>query len=440
MRLFLWTAACCLIVSTANAAEFPYRAAIEGNEVYVRSGPGKSYYPTSRLSTGDEVVVHRHDPGGWYMIAPPPGSFSWIRAEYVRQTGPTSGEVTANNVVVRVGSEFGDTRDVEQRHLNIGDSVEIVGEETVPGDGASIRMHKIKPPQGEWRWIAGQYAVPIDRDRKEERDRNPYVPPSNVRDRTPGPAPPAAPGGGEGSLVIRELNRSEQGAVVRTGPAPDRMQEDRDRLAAIDERFREMVSHDVREWDLDPLEKEYRHLRQAAAHPALANHVELRLEAVERYRQMREDYDDVVRLARETDRRDQELLSMRRPIGGAAASAAAEERPVPPPVDEPRARPAPDADPFADPAPRVRREAHSPERFDGAGIVQRAAGAPPGAPAHALVAPNGRILAYLQAEPGIDLDRHVGHELGLYGERGYRSDLGTDLLRVRGLVPVRLKR
>ena len=51
---------------------------ITADDVYVRSGPGENYYPTDKLKAGQEVEVYRHDPGGWYAIRPPKGSFSWV--------------------------------------------------------------------------------------------------------------------------------------------------------------------------------------------------------------------------------------------------------------------------------------------------------------------------------------------------------------------------
>lgn len=431
MRLFLWIAPCVLVASVAPAAEFPYEAVIDGNEVYVRSGPGKSYYPTSRLNSGDRVSVHRHDPGGWYMIAPPPGSFSWIRAEYVKRTGPDTGEVTANNVVVRVGSEFGDARDVEQRRMNIGDTVEIIGEETFPGDGGAIRMYKIKPPNGEWRWVPGQHVIPRDQRNRGERERNPFERPGNAPPPQNPPELARTTGAGSQSPPVEQGAGNSGGeAVVRTLPEPDRLKLDRDRLNAIDLAFREMVERPVAEWDLDPLEKEYRHLRETSAHPALKNQIDLRLEAVERYRARRKEYDDFIRLTRDTDRRDRELLAMRH-----ARERVAEIDETPPPSTA-----APDPGSNATPPPAVRHETRSQPRFDGAGIVQRITGAAPGRPSHVLLAPDGRLLAFLVAEPGVNLDLYLGREMGLNGDRGYRQELGADLIRVRSLTPVRLKR
>jgi hypothetical protein len=56
-----------------------------------------------------------------------------------------------------------------------------------------------------------------------------------------------------------------------------------------------------------------------------------------------------------------------------------------------------------------------------------------------LLAPNGRILAYLQAaDRAVNLDAYVGRQMGIMGYRAYRPDLQADLIVVRGMVPVRL--
>ena len=87
--------------------------------------------------------------------------------------------------------------------------------------------------------------------------------------------------------------------------------------------------------------------------------------------------------------------------------------------------------------PRQVRPPGSPP-LDGAGIVQRAATSVPNGPRHVLLAPNGRILTYLQPGPGIDLDAFVGRPMGVMGVRAYRPELQTDLIVVRGMIPVRL--
>jgi hypothetical protein len=88
-------------------------------------------------------------------------------------------------------------------------------------------------------------------------------------------------------------------------------------------------------------------------------------------------------------------------------------------------------------APRQIHPQGSPP-LDGAGIIQRAAATSPNGPRHVLLAPNGRILAYLQAGGGVNLDAYVGRPMGIMGARAYRPELQTDLIVVRGIIPVRL--
>jgi hypothetical protein len=87
--------------------------------------------------------------------------------------------------------------------------------------------------------------------------------------------------------------------------------------------------------------------------------------------------------------------------------------------------------------PRQVRPPGSPP-LDGAGIVQRTAATFPNGPSHVLLAPNGRILAYLHADRGVNLDAYVGRQMGIMGARAYRPELQTDLIVVRGIIPVRL--
>src|SRR5689334_2023389 len=107
--------------AAAPKVAFPYEATIEADETYVRSGPGSKYYPTGKLKRGQRVTVQRHDPGGWHMIAPPPGSFSWVKARYIDKGASDRGTANSSNVVVRVGSFESDIREMFQRKLAQGD-------------------------------------------------------------------------------------------------------------------------------------------------------------------------------------------------------------------------------------------------------------------------------------------------------------------------------
>ena len=122
----------CLTSSATSASDlnqkFPYDAVVEADSVYVRSGPGDDFDPTSRLERGTTVRVIRHDPGGWYVIAPPTGSFSWIPAREVQVTGNNQGQVIEGRIAAYVGTEFGNDLKIVQRFVGHGETLQILGE------------------------------------------------------------------------------------------------------------------------------------------------------------------------------------------------------------------------------------------------------------------------------------------------------------------------
>ena len=71
-------------------------------------------------------------------------------------------------------------------------------------------------------------------------------------------------------------------------------------------------------------------------------------------------------------------------------------------------------------------------------MIQRATTVPVGAPRHVLVSANGRILAYLQAARGLNLDRYIGRSMGVTGKRSHRAAWHSDLIVVEKMMPVRL--
>jgi len=169
MRTLSIVLACLASVSAAASAAdqlFPYTAYVNSRDVYVRSGPGRDYYPTEKLQRGTPVEVYRHDPGGWYAIRPTEDSYSWISSRYVKPVENGLGEITRDKVTCRVGSAFSNVRDVIQVRLNKGELVELREEVNLGGQ----TWHKVSPPAGEFRWISGQY---VDRDKPNDGVSNP---------------------------------------------------------------------------------------------------------------------------------------------------------------------------------------------------------------------------------------------------------------------------
>ncbi len=145
------------------AGKGPYDAVVREDDVTVRCGPGRKYYPTSKLRIGDRVRVVRHDPGGWFVIEPPPGSFSWVPARAIDKSPDGRGVVTVSQVAARVGSYESDIRDIESRPLRKGESVRILGEKTLAeANGQRELWYRIAPPStngvGCWgnSWSRGQ--------------------------------------------------------------------------------------------------------------------------------------------------------------------------------------------------------------------------------------------------------------------------------------------
>ncbi len=137
--------------------EFPYKARINGQGVYVRSGPAIQYYFTTQLNQ-PQVVTVVGNVYSWYKIVPPQGSFSWITKEEVMidTETPGFGIVTGDNVRVWAGKPGLAPEDSTslQVKLNKGDKVKLLGEES--GD-----YYKIAPPEGAFLWIKGDYLDPM---------------------------------------------------------------------------------------------------------------------------------------------------------------------------------------------------------------------------------------------------------------------------------------
>ena len=154
----------CIATATSAAAEqaFPYKAYVTADDVYVRSGPGDNYYPTDKLKAGTEVEVYRHDPGGWFAIRPPKGSFSWVSSRHLQLDGNNLATVTEEHVAARIGSRMNDARDVIQVRLHKGETVEVLEPRRngPQSNEASTSWFKIAPPAGEFRWVSGRFVDP----------------------------------------------------------------------------------------------------------------------------------------------------------------------------------------------------------------------------------------------------------------------------------------
>jgi hypothetical protein len=467
-----------LVVLTGKATaqsrteKFPYDAIIADDQVYARSGPGKQYYPTSRLRKGDHVTVIRHDHGGWFMIEPPPGSFAWVRQEYVNRQGDRGLITGDSQIVAWIGTSFGDDHFVESRRLQPGEAVEIVGEKTLRDDRGDVAYFRIKSPKGHFRWISGAKVVTSEQqlaaanarargddlptyDKSSENvghdseatrvdmaslepsvnDSNPTnsksVPAPKEFSRRPAPTP-------------KDLEELDTTTSPRTstknesGPPTSLVTMDaagQQRLAAIDEQMKEMLQRNTRDWDFAPIEAE---LQALQAQESTSTGAARRLASLGKYQRIKADYDDFASIMDKTNRRDAELAAAQRgnpPAAPSRASPTPTPRPQTPPPSNLR-----NATPGRSTAPSrpVPSNPSVKNRFGGAGIIRQSGSNQAGVPQYMLVHPNGQRLAYLQGE-GVDLSKYVGEAMGLEGDRYYRPDLKSDFMIVKSLQPVKLK-
>jgi hypothetical protein len=474
MRILLLIASLALLANggsvRAEDRRFPYEAVVDAEDgEHVRSGPGPKYYPTDKLRKGERVMVHRHDPGGWCMIAPPPGSFSWVRAEYVHKVDASHGVLKANSVVVHVGSVLNpDDATTWQANLSKGDAVEILGERTFAVDDGDRLMLKISPVKREWRWIARKSIVaadaykpdpfPNEPDSPKKRsgpvadgDSDPFTRPISTKPKFQDDEPDAASNAPGRSSDNRT---SDNGAVRRTGPGQEEQAAIRQKLDDIDQQFREMVQQDPPKWDLGSLDEQYQQFDEDVGQALMSTTIRLRLDAVKRYRKIQKDYADFYKLTSETKQRDARLMSLQAQYESQLQGTSG---PTPTPRDPSEAGSPPPANPVVQPMPQPQPQMQPqpmpqppPQRstppqngaapqFDGAGIVQKMAKTFPGGPQFVLLAPDGRMLSFLLPGQGVDLNRFNGQTMGIVGQRVHRNDWNADAITVRSLQPVQLR-
>jgi hypothetical protein len=504
--LSLHIAACAVLVTfcaqlaAAPRPKFPYTTTVSTDSAEVRSGPGSKYYATSRLRRGQTVTVHRHDPGGWHMIAPPAGSSSWIPADAVTKTSPRTGVVRIAQVDVRVGGMDARDHDVYQSRLLEGDEVQILGEQKLPGEKAasSELWLRIVPPRGEWRWVAAQSLAPPGAAQSKrtiipaggfaEEPEEPSDDPTADATATGGVNSPDTPGFTGGSSAeptaparatpsfpqedsadpaplaeVDEIRPAERPYVEPEPRTPTRPKGNKSRggsaapafepahdeqfesqlnaLERLDEQLRRMVTVEPLRWDLDGIEAEYRRLGATFHDPALTAMLEARFHKIRGYRHTQQQRLAIRQIMLDTERRDAQLVAAQRmglppgPILTPRETAVA-----PPPRGTALAR---RSNAASAPGGRIITNAAPPQvvqrpEYDGAGIV-RPAGRP-GLPPYALVAPDGRVLAYLAPTPGVNLNSWQNREAGILGQRVYDPRVGTDVITVTGVDSVRLVR
>jgi SH3-like domain-containing protein len=344
-----------LVLPAFGQQSFPYKAFIAADEVYVRSGPGQNYYPTDKLSKGQEVEVHRHDPGGWCAIRPVEGSFSWISSRFAKTEEGNLAVITEENVSARVGSKFSDIRDIIQVRLHKGEVVEILETKKI-GEGVSPSQtwYKIAPPSGEFRWVSLKYLEPehvrqgLSQRSDEERSLNP----------------------GAGDKIAKRLPHEEFQAKL------DQLELD----------FSQMVAEDPNVWSFESLRTETEDLLANAETALQRGKARLLLSRIAFSEDIKKRSDKVASLHEETDRSHKYIADLRRTVNSA------------------------------------KDFVEGNDRYDGVGRLEQVAPKTPGIPRFALVDESGKVRSYVTPATGVNLQKYVGQQIGIVGQRGYIPD------------------
>ncbi|HLA85019.1 MAG TPA: hypothetical protein VJL29_09505 [Thermoguttaceae bacterium] len=356
------TAAMTLCVSPARGEPtFPYKAYITADDVYIRSGPGKDYYPTDKTKSGQLVEVYRHDPGGWCAIRPPQRSYTWVATRYLEPAGRRLARITSPEVAARVGSRFSDIRDVVQVRLHQDEVVELY-------DGRlreDREWTRISPPSGEFRWIHSKYL-------------DPQFPLEGVRKNGPpdDDSPDATnPADGPSASARRPA----------TPPRSFSPEEYQRRLDELDVELSVMVSEEPTVWQFDELAINAERMMAQAETALERGRARMLMSKVERFENIKQRYDTVEHVVADADRRDRRLatLSTRdNPAGLLSPS----------------------------------------DRFDGRGRLTRVLSPKPGTPRYALVDESGRVTCYVTPSPGMSLRHYEQRTVGITGARGYMPE------------------
>ncbi len=429
------------------AAQFPYTAYVNADDVHVRGGPGGEYYPTGKLQYGDEIEVYRHDPGGWCAIRPPRDEFSWVATRYLRMVSSDVAEVLADNVLARVGSRFSNARDVWQVKLRKGEKVLVPPRPR----GDDRTWTKIAPPSGEFRWVFGKYVRRSDREplgvpssgttgvsqrtarggdlvpvettadatarnsarpfqsRQDIDDRDSEIDHRDMRRRAKTWLPDGDSEPERRPSVSGEEFTPRRPADSETGRRPltvanadaDGVEAARHRLEAIDLKLADMVCGDRALWSFVSLRSQAEQVLDNANR------------SLERGMARR----TLARIARFED------IHERRVSLDAAIAAA----------DQPEKRLAATAGRASRVARTTSARTEDP-RFDGQGKLIPVKSSRLGAPQFALVDQEGKLRYFVTAAPGVNLRRHQGKIVGVVGSSGYSPELRAQHIMARSVT------
>lgn len=369
-----------LFAPHAAAQQPPYRAVVSDAEVKLRAGPSDAFPDTGALPRGAVVIVEKEEPNGWLAVTAPYGSVSWVATQFIEDPAPD--RPTPKNVLVHAEVEvtlaagkagLAQPLDIRRVKIPTGTGLLLLGPKVT---FAGKTWYPIAPPAGDVRYLP-RTAVKFEKPAPDN-----FV----VRVSEPAAQPPASPPPGPGAAPVAAVPGPGSATPPAGGVTSGK--------PAVNHPLWQQAETAERENRLADAEKAYFDLaalmNRAGGDHDIANLCYTRIHA---------------------------LREKKRNGGGAGV------RPLPtiqPPARDDRGvRPGtPVALPPAAGA-NDRPDAGAPDKpqWTGPGTLRRSALTPDGTgkPAYALETAPGVVKVYVIAGPGVDLEKHLGKRVDVYG-------------------------
>jgi hypothetical protein len=388
-----------------------YTATVTQAEAAVRCLPKDSpeAYPTNSLPVRTQVQVVEEKGDGWLGIIPPEGSYSWINQRFVRQLSPnqpTYVVTAAANVAVGVlvGSAVNGNNkpNKEGARLYRGAQVVRVGDPVVDSDGTWLR---IQPPVGELRYIR---AEAVTRNNGPVQPAQPSPSPFNPARPDPTLAGGPSPGG---TTPQPPLNiPGNTGPVAATGSAAER--------ARIEALYNQAVQAD----------------RAGNVAQAISLYTQVGTEGVVIQQDLAMKSLNRAYALRQPGR-GQSVQGQPPRTGSLPGTLPEHPSQFTPSGTNPPPNPYPD--PNVGAANLVARPNGGFAYRTGPGTFRLASQRIlEGRQTYLMVTRDNRPIAYVTAEPGVDLVPYIGREVELFGRAAYDGNLRMNLMAVERVEPV----
>jgi hypothetical protein len=351
--------------------------------VSVFTTPDDRGFALAQLREGARVRIRAEGPPGWLRIAPPPGSFCWIDAANVDESGPEAVVVAADEATIRVGRQDARMPGPPRLALTRGTTLRRL-------DRAPLVLRQ-GPSTRSWLAVAAPDTLPcfLNADAIEpETDESLPGPGAGSQDAAPPPLP-AAP-----RIDAR---------LTSVGPPFEPSQVTPEIAAAlrqVEAEHRAVLRQPLDRWKFQRVRGLYQRVAESTTDGTARGIARGRLDQIQRQQ-----------AAADSARRVQALLAQGEPNIALGVTA-------------------------LEGTPRNRKGPASPLAYDARGMLQPSTRMVEGRPVYSLIGDEGTAVAYLRFPPGLDATDCLGRDVGVRGPTHYDADLRARVVNVQELEPL----